>query len=43
MKEIINENKEEVVNYIGKVNGKVFQQKVPFHFKIGNNEIIKRF
>ena len=41
--EIINENKEVVVNYIGKVNGKIFQQtkKEPFHFTIGNNEVIK--
>ena len=41
--ETINENKEVVVNYIGKVNGKIFQQtkKEPFHFTIGNNEVIK--
>ena len=41
--EIINENKEVVVNYIGKVNGNIFQQtkKEPFHFTLGNNEVIK--
>ena len=41
--EIITENKEVVVNYIGKLNGKIFQQtkKEPFHFTLGNNEVIK--
>ena len=41
--EIITENKEVVVNYIGKLNGKIFQQtkKETFHFTLGNNEVIK--
>ena len=32
--EIINENKEVVVNYIGKVNGNIFQQTKKNHFTL---------
>ena len=41
--EAIGENKEATVTYVGKIDGKIFQEtyKEPFKFTIGNREVIK--